>query len=489
MDKTLYWENIWYNYFIYNISIIKINNIISNYDIKFDDYISSILYAIMALINDNKYSSYASINIYLLENAIKNYKNFKNYKINNILLRLPSDMLNIIGNQYFEPKYRLKDGLNLDKFKLKHLAKNYNALGSLDSILLNDNSIDFWIYGILLNKNPKALEIIDKNLELIFNLMRGNTIFYTFLTINHNNKAIEIFERYWPSNNYIYLGYLLENGCDKAVDFILNHIDEIMSELNNKLNNEYWGHIAKNPNNKILKLLQDHINTNQQNFIKTSCTIWYNLALNSNPLAIELLLKNIENIDINESLLLHNLASNQNDNALNFVLSHKIINKPYDESFMILDNLASNPNDLAVNYIINILDNYKNLDYEKYICDNLLFPNKIMSCLASNPNNKAVDYIINILDNYKNSEYEKYICDESVFTKEIPMYCLAANPNDKTVDYIINNLLNKETESSFYQLLPENPKIFQIDKKDMENKISILKNVINIINTHIKVLI
>jgi hypothetical protein len=177
------------------------------------------------------------------------------------------------------------------------------------------------------------------------------------------------------------------------------------------------------------------------------------------------------------------------DNALNFVLSHKIINKPYDESFMILDNLASNPNDLEVNYIINILDNYKNLDYEKYICDNLLFPNKIMSCLASNPNNKAVDYIINILDNYKNSEYEKYICDTSVFTKEIPMYCLSLNPNDKTVDYIINNLLNKETESSFYQLLPENPKIFQIDKKDIENKISILKNVINIINTHIKVLI
>ena len=28
-------------------------------------------------------------------------------------------MLNIIGNQYFEPKYRLKDGVNLDKFELK----------------------------------------------------------------------------------------------------------------------------------------------------------------------------------------------------------------------------------------------------------------------------------------------------------------------------------------------------------------------------------
>jgi hypothetical protein len=471
MDKTLNWKNIWYNYFIYNISIIKINNIISNYDIKFDDYISYILYAIIALINDNKY-----INIYLLENAIKNYKNYKNYKINNILLRLPSDMLNIIGNQYFEPKYRLKDGLNLDKFELKHLAKNYNALGSLDSILLNDNSIDFWIYGILLNKNPKALELIDKNLELIFNLLKGNTIFYTFLTINHNNKAIEIFERYWPSNNYIYLGYLLENGCDKAVDFILNHIDEIMIELNNKLNNEYWGHIAKNPNNKLLKLLQDYINTNHQNFIKTSCTIWYNLALNSNPLAIELLLKNIENIDINESILLHNLASNKNDNALNFVLSHKKINKPNDESFMILDNLAANPNDLAVDYIINILDNYKNLEYEKYIYDNL----------AANPNDKAVDYIINILDNYKNSEYEKL-----VFPNEIPnkmMYCLAENPNDKAVDYIINNVLNKETESSFYQLLSENPKIFQIDKTDMENKISILKNVINIINNYLRVL-
>ena len=475
MDKTSNWKNIWYDYFIYNISIIKINNIISNYDIKFDDYISSILYAIIALINDNKY-----INIYLLENAIKNYKNYKNYKINNILLRLPSDMLNIIGNQYFEPKYRLKDGLNLDKFELKHLSKNYNALGSLDSILLNDNSIDFWIYGILLNKNPKALELIDKNLELIFNLLEGNTIFYTFLTINHNNKAIEIFERYWPSNNYIYLGYLLENGCDKAVDFILNHIDEIMIELNNKLNNEYWGHIAKNPNNKLLKLLQDYINTNHQNFIKTSCTIWYNLALNSNPLAIELLLKNIENIDINESILLHNLASNQNDNALNFVLFHKKINnpnKPNDESFMILNNLAANPNDLAVDYIINILDNYKNLEYEKNIYDNL----------SANPNDKAVDYIINILDNYKNLEYGKL-----VFPNEIPnkmMYCLAENPNDKAVDYIINNVLNKETESSFYQLLSENPKIFQIDKPDMENKISILKNVINIINTHIKVLI
>jgi len=181
-------------------------------------------------------------------------------------------------------RHRLLESLtkklnNIHKINWSGLALNYNQDNY--NILLKYYDKINWCS---ISENPYAIDLIENNTN-------KNYDYWFYLSRNTNPKAIQILNKNIENINWVNLS---KNPCPEAMNILYKNQDKIV-----------WKHLSANPN--AIKLLENNIhkidwyhlssNPNAIHLLKNNLDkiSWYNLS--SNPNAIDILKDNQEYIN------------------------------------------------------------------------------------------------------------------------------------------------------------------------------------------------
>jgi hypothetical protein len=512
-------EDIWYYYFNILNEIndeTQIDQIILNIKHSMDltnptkKYLSlnSMVNVLLYLININKNPLINHTD--LLKNILNIFKFSKDDKNKVFLLKnIPDDIYNIIGKYYFDDRLSIREDLHLkvviDEGKginFKDLIKNSNAIDLIKSNLNNDLKYngnlnnenlpsngsgyyinlddckyypDFWLY-LAQNKNPKALDLILENWDFIIDLLNlqivddnftntDNIVFLFSFIENQNDKAMDIIKTYWNYlvKNNVNLNYLAKNPNDKAIDLILDNLDDFWSD------DDFWDELATNTNIRVFEIIKNNLHN-----IEPQGVFWNILASNPSDGAFDLILENLENLveDEEQQFWVH-LAQNSNDRAIDLIVTN-LDNIPITNEFW--NNLTTNTNNRAIDLIVEYNDFTDNIWYKLATNTN----DKALDLLGKNTDLNNIEYIWDVISKNTNDKaIDLIIKNFDIIPKNIIFWKnLSRNTNPKVIALLIDNY-NDDINS----YITSNPNIFNIDEKDIKNKISQLKNIIKQINT------
>lgn len=265
-----------------------------------------------------------------------------------------------------------------------------------------------------LSSNPHDTAI--EAIEMLIQKQKVENIDWENLAKNPNDKAIRLLADNFDNvvSDKI-ISNLLQNPSNEAIKLLKQNQDEIKNKMT-------WLYLAKNPNDKAIKLLMKIFGDKLHEYVDDKF-----LSANPSNKAIELLLKNVSTIDWKM------LSTNPNDKAI------ELLEKNKDEIDKIVwyNYLSKNTNDKAIELL------------RKYFAENVIDP-QYTDILVENLSSNTSDVAIKILkDNF--------------FPEEFNWKNLSANPNDQAIELLKYNQdkidwesLSKNTNEKVIELLKQN---------------------------------
>ena len=347
------------------------------------------------------------------------------------------------------PVYKLLDWIDINKLYWDGLSRNPNAIdllkNNLDKVciiclLVNPNVLDI-IHLIDVTLLEKCLNRFSKsgtnrlfrNINVI-KLLKNYPDKIDWCSLSSNPDAVKILKNKYPErinwdcltlNINIEAIKLLKQNPKKINWKLLcyNSNDEAIELIKENPKKINWSNLSSNANIKAIELLK-------QNPKKID---WRQLSLNPNSEALKLLKENPKKISWS------NLSINSNPEAIDLFKTN-----PDCES-LVYDYLASNVSDKAIELLIENIDELTDFGW---------------FTLSYNTNSKAIQLLKNNLDKlddeWQNLSYNK-------------------NPD-------IMDLLKEKQHLIFWDVLSDNPNIFQLDYEQMKKNFEPLaKEIIEVV--------
>ena len=361
-----------------------------------------------------------------------------------------------------------------------------------------------YINPIDIAKNPRAIDLISDNLQLLIIKLNNFSLtdkysFYQNLFKNENQKVLNLIKNNFLDEKNIYL--LAISPYDEILNFVSDkyHINYGHFEFE-----QFFDNLSQNPNPKAVLILRKLINDSNQYYRLFLSEICSNLSLVSNVEAMNLLLEIMSSDNLTDKdrlkIFINSIIASKSEQGL--ILIVKLIPIMANNSAVvfisslytiIILNLLKHPNSRVINIIINILDIY---------CNGIIDIVDVIDEKSSAFYESKWTY--DILNHYGIvNEYNYLLVNNSkgdilkVIKENLHLYddnnyfwiYLALNPNDYAVDMILENfdVINNLDKELIYPMVrdinypkilytfAENPNIRAINRiRELFNNNSII---------------